>query len=244
MRTWADIEKELRMRKRILLLFGLPAMLLPSFVGCSHGSTVPVARPGESFAIGVGQSTRIAGEEMTITFNEVTGDSRAPQNVNTIWEGVASIHITIVYQGADYPVMLQQYGSTEQAADTFMDYTLTHSLDPPYPVAGTEIEPRYRLTLTVTHGAPIVDNRATVRGQVIKTTRLASGGWQVDLQLEQINGVSNLPNPISDRLGQVVNVLADEDAGNLKVGEVITAAVKLTGDPDRHVYLYMYDIAK
>lgn len=85
-----------------------------------------------------------------ITFNEVIGDSRCPQNVNCIWEGVASSRVTIIRQGANYSMALNQPGSTDQAKQAFIDYTLTHSLNP-YPIAGEEISPEdYRLTLTVT----------------------------------------------------------------------------------------------
>jgi len=50
---------------------------------------------GEVFTIGIGQSAQIAEEDMAITFNEVIGDSRCPQNVNCVWEGIASSHVTI-----------------------------------------------------------------------------------------------------------------------------------------------------
>ena len=105
---------------------------------------------GEVFTIGVGDSARIAGEDMTVTYNEVIGDSRCPQNVTCVWEGVASSNVTIVYQGENHSIVLNQPGLAEQAEDNFMNYTLTHSLNP-YPREGEEISPNdYRLTLTIT----------------------------------------------------------------------------------------------
>ena len=87
---------------------------------------------------------------MTITFNEVIGDSRCPQNVTCVWEGVASIKITITYRGENHSTVLNQPGLTEQATDTFIDYTLNYGLNP-YPREGEEISPNdYRLTLTLT----------------------------------------------------------------------------------------------
>jgi len=105
---------------------------------------------GETFTIGVGQSAQITGEDMMITFNGVIGDSRCPQNVTCVWEGVASSNITIVYQGNDYTVVLNSPGITERATDTFIDYTLTYNLNP-YPREGEEISPNeYRLNMTLT----------------------------------------------------------------------------------------------
>jgi len=129
----------------LLILF---TIVLISLTGCSKNHFA--VGLGEVFTIGVGDSARIAGEDMTITFNEVIGDSRCPQNVTCVWEGVASSNITIAYQGKNYTIVLNQPGLTEQAEDNFMNYTLTHSLNP-YPREGEEISPNdYRLTLTIT----------------------------------------------------------------------------------------------
>jgi len=132
---------------RYLLIF--TAISLISFTACSNNQVAVTVGLGEVFTIGVGQSARIAEEDMTITFNEVIGDSRCPKNVTCVWEGVASSNTTIVYQGKDYTVVLNSPGLTEQAKETFINYTLTYSLNP-YPREGEEISPNdYRLTLTL-----------------------------------------------------------------------------------------------
>jgi hypothetical protein len=135
-------------RIRFLLIFAAVVALLLS--GCSNKQVAVRASLGEVFTIGVGQSSQITGEDMTIRFVEVIGDSRCPQNVNCVWEGVASSKTTIVYQGKEYTVVLNSAGRTEEAKETFINYTLTYSLNP-YPREGEEISPdEYRLTLTVT----------------------------------------------------------------------------------------------
>ncbi|MFC1970762.1 hypothetical protein ACFLV0_02330 [Chloroflexota bacterium] len=128
----------------LLILF---TIVLISLTGCSKSHfTVGL---GEVFTIGVGDSARIAGEDMTVTFNKVIGDSRCPQNVTCVWEGVASSSVTIVYRGENSSIVLSQPGLTEQADDTFLDYKITYSLNP-YPREGEEISPdEYRLTLTL-----------------------------------------------------------------------------------------------
>ena len=129
----------------LLILF---TIVLISLTGCSKNHfTVGL---GEVFTIGVGDSAQIAGEDMTVTFNEVLGDSRCPQDVTCVWEGVASSSVTIVYRGENYSIVLSQPGLTEQAEDTFIGYTITYSLNP-YPREGGEISPdEYRLTMTLT----------------------------------------------------------------------------------------------
>jgi len=134
-------------RLRYLLIFAVITLI--SFTACSNNKVAVTVGLDETFTIGVGQSARITGEDMTVTFNGVVGDSRCPQNVTCVWEGVASSNTTIVYQGKDYTVVLNSPGLTEQAKETFVNYTLTYSLNP-YPREGEEISPKdYRLTLKI-----------------------------------------------------------------------------------------------
>ncbi len=140
------------MFRKLVLTFGVVGILLTALLwtaGCSIDAAVLTIKPGEVFTIGVGQTARVAGEGMAITFNEVVSDSRAPSNVQAIWAGQADSRVTITYQGSASTVVLRQSGAVEQGQDAFAGYTLTHSLNP-YPVAGKEIPPKdYRLTLTV-----------------------------------------------------------------------------------------------
>ena len=126
------------------------AMVLVALTGCSGNKVAVTVGLGEIFTIGVGQSAQITGEDMTVTFNGVIGDSRCPQNVTCVWQGVASNNTTIVYQDKDYTVVLNSPGLTEQAKETFINYTLIYSLSP-YPREGEEISPKdYQLTLKIT----------------------------------------------------------------------------------------------
>ena len=125
-------------------------MVLIALTGCSGNKVAVTVGLGETFTIGVGRSARITGENITVTFNGVIGDSRCPQNLTCVWEGVANSSVTIVYRGESYSIVLSQPGLTDQAKDTFIDYILTYSLNP-YPREGEEISPgEYRLTLTLT----------------------------------------------------------------------------------------------
>ena len=126
------------------------AIVLLSIAGCSGNQGPVTVGLGETFTIGVGQSARIPAEGILVTFNEVVGDSRCPQNVTCVWEGVASSRVTITYNGAAHAIVLSQLGHADEAEEAFMQYKLTHSLNP-YPIAGEETLPEeYRLTMTVT----------------------------------------------------------------------------------------------
>ncbi|UCB42666.1 MAG: hypothetical protein JSV77_09460 [Dehalococcoidales bacterium] len=135
---------------RLWYLIIFATVVFISLTGCTNNHGVVTVELGEVFTIGIGNSARIVGEDIELTFNEVIGDSRCPQNVICVWEGVASSKITIIHRSVGYLIVLNQPGLTEHAEDTFIDYTLTYSLNP-YPREGEEIPPNeYRLTLTIT----------------------------------------------------------------------------------------------
>jgi hypothetical protein len=118
--------------------------------GCSSNPQVFTVGTGERFTLGIGQSARITGEDLVITFEEVTGDSRCPQGVVCVWAGEARSRITITQGGIPHTLELIQPGYSEQAQETFGEYMITHSLSP-YPREGEAIAPnQYRLTLMVT----------------------------------------------------------------------------------------------
>ena len=134
---------------RLLYVLMLIPVIAVTALGCSGNQADFSVKPGEMVTLAIGQSAQITGEDLEITFAEVVGDSRCPQNVTCIWEGVASSLIRITYKGVSYSIVLDEPGLTEQAQDSFFDYTLTFNLQP-YPVAGVEISAEdYRLNLTV-----------------------------------------------------------------------------------------------
>lgn len=135
-------------RLRHLLIFAV--ILFITLTGCSNDQSDVTVGLGETFTIGVGKSARITGEEMIVTFDEVIDDSRCPQNVTCVWEGIASSRVTINYQDKDHTLVVDQPGLTEQAEKPFFHYKLTYSLNP-YPREGEEIPPKeYLLTLIIT----------------------------------------------------------------------------------------------
>ena len=60
------------------------AIVFALLAGCDGNQAPVTVGLGEVFTIGVGQSAQIPGEDMEVTFIEVIGDSRCPQNANCI----------------------------------------------------------------------------------------------------------------------------------------------------------------
>lgn len=134
---------------RLIGLLILLPVILTAFAGCAGNAAAVKAAVGESFAIGIGQTAEIKGEDMTITFKEMIGDSRCPTGVTCIWAGVASASVTIVYKGTTYSLALNQPGHTSPVKEAFFDYTLAFDISP-YPTANQEIARKdYRITMTV-----------------------------------------------------------------------------------------------
>lgn len=134
------------MKKLRYLLVLIPAIFILT-PGCSQADFS--AKLGETSNLAVGQSVEIAGEDLLITFDGVSEDSRCPQGAACIWEGRARILVSIVHEETSHSVTLEEQGFTEDARETFLDYTLNFHLQP-YPVAGeVRSTDDYRLSLTV-----------------------------------------------------------------------------------------------
>ncbi len=66
-------------------------------------TTVPGGRSvgkGQSFPIGVGETVSVAGEGLTVTYNQLVQDSRCPSGVQCIVAGDATIAVTLAKAGS------------------------------------------------------------------------------------------------------------------------------------------------
>lgn len=63
------------------------------------GTTVPPVATqvpmGQDFTLSTGQSGRVSGTPITMTFDSVEQDSRCPSDVNCVWAGDASLRLTL-----------------------------------------------------------------------------------------------------------------------------------------------------
>ena len=142
---------------KIFLLIAMAiSLLLTATVDSSCATTSPTsAALGQEFTLAVGQSAAISGENITIKFVDVTGDSRCPRNVTCIWAGEVTCAVAITVPGLSTSNLTLIYpGLTSQLSEMdFNGYKLAFRVDP-YPVAGKKIETnQYRLVMNVTKGA-------------------------------------------------------------------------------------------
>lgn len=77
-------------------------LMLMFTLGCQNGrnTATGVATAGE-FRMRVGQSIAIDGDALTITFIEVTEDSRCPSNVVCVWAGNAAIRLNVMARNSE-----------------------------------------------------------------------------------------------------------------------------------------------
>jgi hypothetical protein len=93
-------------------------------------------------------------------------------------------------------------------------------------------------------GTAVINSNSLITGE-IKAVRQQSSGfpWEIDVLVLTSSDVGDLPNPVKDKVGQVVTARTDEDAGSLKPGQKITANLKYVGDvPRPGITLYIFNI--
>ncbi len=117
----------------ILVLVAITSLLC----GCKDNKVK--AELGQDFSLAIGQSAVITGEELEITFEKVTEDSRCPTGVVCVSEGVVICLMKITEGGTTYGIELSQPGlSTGYAQETYKEYKFTFKVEP-YPESGNEI---------------------------------------------------------------------------------------------------------
>jgi hypothetical protein len=74
------------------------ALLAIASSGASCGTSpssprsVPLA---QEFTLSPGETARVEGADLTVTFESVSADSRCPQGVNCVWEGEAVVLVSL-----------------------------------------------------------------------------------------------------------------------------------------------------
>jgi hypothetical protein len=105
---------------------------------------------GQEFSLSISQSAVIAGEDLEITFEEVSEDSRCPEGAVCVWEGRVVCFVKITEGEASCRIELAQPGlSDEYSQETYEGYKFTFKVEP-YPEVDKEIlNSEYRLLLTI-----------------------------------------------------------------------------------------------
>jgi hypothetical protein len=135
------------LKSKLFLLPVLAILLLAA--GCSSPSVVK-ASPGQEFSLAVSQRAELTGEDLTVTFKDVSEDSRCPKNVVCIWEGRAVCNLTVQKAGVTGELVLTQPGLTlAPTTQDYQGYQYSFSVEP-YPEAGKSIaKSDYRLVMSI-----------------------------------------------------------------------------------------------
>ncbi len=108
---------------------------------------------GEEIYLEIGESVLVKPDGFTITFKEVTEDSRCPTDANCIWEGRAATRLIVENREHSHDIILETPNSqqmTGQSVNLF-GRTIRLRLVAPYPTAEHCISPKeYRILLLVT----------------------------------------------------------------------------------------------
>jgi hypothetical protein len=123
-------------------------------MGCGQGPTTPSV--GEPFRLAPGQTATVEGQGLEVTFQVVEQDSRCPVDVTCVWEGDATVKVSI----AQPPRPPQEFelhtaGSLAQRV-TYGDFQVELRDLQPRPRSTSEIpRDQYRALLAVHRaGAP------------------------------------------------------------------------------------------
>jgi hypothetical protein len=125
-------------------------VLCATVVGCTAvTSSAPVVAADTDFEVPHGGSVRISGSALTVTFDSVSEDSRCPTDVQCVWEGNATLHLTVDSATLSRRAELRTSGVRQPASA----YGFLIELRALRPVPTTQARPRqqdYIATLRVT----------------------------------------------------------------------------------------------
>jgi hypothetical protein len=136
----------------------LALLLVAAFApGCAARASGPAestrAALGEAFALGVGESARVEGEDAEVGLEAVVADSRCALGVQCVWEGDAVVRVWLRAGPARETVELHT-ARRERRAANLAGYELRLLALEPAPVAGRTTRPEdYRATLELARGA-------------------------------------------------------------------------------------------
>jgi hypothetical protein len=137
-----------QMWKRSLYFLVFPCVVLAAS-SCSALDDVQV-RLNEEFCLSIGQYASVTGEDLVVSFEEVTEDSRCPSDVTCVWEGRVSCVVELMHTGSSDRMTLTEPGLTsEYTREEYEQYELAFHVTP-YPEAGNNIaNDTYRLHLII-----------------------------------------------------------------------------------------------
>jgi len=102
----------------------------------------------------VGQTAPVDGAEFQVTFDAVEGDSRCPKGAQCVWEGSATVRLSVTSAGGKGTMTLQTSPRAGPVAATYQGWAIRVLALEPQPIEGREIaQSNYLITLRVERGS-------------------------------------------------------------------------------------------
>jgi hypothetical protein len=119
------------------------AAIVISFFMSAHGrAQASEARLGESFTLGISESKRIEATDLTVSFQEVSSDSRCPKDVNCIQAGEALVQLALRSgSGESVVIELTVPPGGSSATKSFGAFLITIIELDPQKISTQEIDP-------------------------------------------------------------------------------------------------------
>ncbi|MGW6331351.1 hypothetical protein [Nocardia rhamnosiphila] len=125
--------------------------MLAAGAGCGAAEPPPVSpRLGTEFTLAPGETARLDGDRLTVTFGEVPADSRCPAGAACVWEGDATVltEVTVGERRSRHELHTSPRFATEAAVGGYRIELVT--LRPSRPASGMVPGGDYRVDLLVT----------------------------------------------------------------------------------------------
>ncbi len=137
-----------------LIVFGFLVITLVSLEQESFAQSIDSSREvkiGSEFELSINHSAEIKSEDITVTFFNVTSDSRCPSDVTCIWQGQAGIEFGVQKGGVESTVSLSIGGDSIPEESIFDAYLIQLVDLSPYPISTKIIQPEdYTATIKIT----------------------------------------------------------------------------------------------
>ncbi len=147
----------MRTNSSLAVLSLVTITLIATGAQCPPNDTVQ-ATLDEPFQLAIGQSAEIQGESLTVTFENVSADSRCPVDVTCPWAGDATVVMTARLQQDDMVVETVFELHTNSGFETsyrFHDYVISLEELAPEPVSTHPIDPDAYVATLLVSLAPI-----------------------------------------------------------------------------------------
>ena len=137
---------------RVILLVSLIFVLLACATKkAQDGSSQNTVDFDAPFKITQKKGVQFENDDLKLSFDAITEDSRCPEGATCVWEGQAKAALTVTTKsGSEKIVMVRKGGQKENSVAEVGHYRIYLAAVNPYPKEGATIEPAdYKLSLIV-----------------------------------------------------------------------------------------------